>query len=343
MTPPVLLASADSRPIAPLPLPNVLVTGVSGLIGEATATHLATTGRKVVGVSRGPGERPTLAELRTALPFVQLHQGDLANREVASRLCAKVREVVHLAGSSGVVASFADPFDNLDGNTRPFLNVLTSCRPGTRVVLVSTQLVYGGGGEAPYTEDSPARPESPYAAHRLLLEQYGRMFAHRERLEVVVLRLGNVFGEVLSLDRDRSHGVVARMLTDLVVDGEARLLGGGHQKIQLVHANDVARAIGEVLTRPLRPGGFSVFNIAGESISVAEIAELLAEGLGRGRLIELSWPPGMEAAVARDIELDGDRFCTTSGWRCRFPVRRELLHLGRVWRHHGVRAIAARS
>lgn len=325
------------------PMRSVLVTGVSGLIGEATAVHLANSAWRVMGISRGPGERGSMASLRAALPSVQLHRGDLGNSEVAARLCPHVGQVVHLAGTSGVVASFADPLDSLQGNAGPFMNVLLSCRPGTRVVLVSTQLTYGEGGEGRLDEDCPTAPQSPYAAHRLLLEQYGRMYAQRQRLDVVVLRLGNVFGDVLSLDRHRSHGVVAKMLTNLVLDGEARVMGGGTQKVQLIHASDVAGAIETLLCQPVRPGGFAVYNLGGESVAVADIARLLVEGLGRGEVTDWPWPAGMDTAMARDLELDDQRFCRTFDWKRACAVRPVLVQLGRKWRHHEVSMESVRA
>ncbi len=309
-----------------------LVAGVSGTLGRALADRLAGEGWVVSGICRGPGEFNDFEALTAAMPAVDLHFGDLADLPVAGKACADVESVVFAAGSSGVAASFNDPAANLLGNALPWLNLLTSCQLGTRLVLLSSQLVYGPAGVEKFREEDQGRPASPYAAHRLLLEEYGRLFAPRLGLEVTVLRLGNVFGRIVNVDQPRTHGVVARLVHDLLNTGTAQLYGDGTQYLDLLHADDLARAVVAVLETPPETGRFSIFNVRGQRLSVRQVAELLRDGLGSGTITCVPWDPTLRQSLAQDVELDDSAFRTRYGWHPSRNVHEELTALGKACR-----------
>lgn len=307
---------------------TVLVVGVSGLIGRASALAFRDAGYQVTGVSRGPGEFGTLPALERAIPGVNVVQADMGAREVANELCPTADVIVFAGGVSGVVESFREPVASLTGNGVPWLQTLVSCREGSRVVLVSSQLVYGPAGEAAFTEESPCSPRSPYALHRLMMEEQGRLYADRRKLGVVALRLGNVYGPVVDLDASRAHGLMAKMLRDLVRDGEIRLYGGGEQKVHMLHVDDLAAAL---LRADTRMPGFCVYNIGGQLLSIRHVAEAIHAGVGRGSIVKTPWPHGIRDAVARDVVLDDSAFRKLSGWRPRQQGRDAIRGIARQW------------
>lgn len=309
-----------------------LVAGVSGTLGRTIARHLKGKGWEVSGICRGPGEFREPEALAAALPAVDVHYGDLADLLVAQKACAGVDSVVFAAGSSGVAASFDDPVANLVGNAVPWINLLRSCRLGTHLVLLSSQLVYGPAGTTPFHEDDEARPASPYALHRRLLEEYGRLFALRLGLEVTVLRLGNVFGDIIDLAQPRTHGVVAHLVKDLVNPGTARLYGDGTQCLNLLHAEDLARAVTAVLQTSPEAGKFSVFNISGHPMAVRQVAEAIRNGLGSGTTICVPWDPTLRQSLARNVQLDDSAFRSRYDWCPARDVEGDLTALGRAWR-----------
>jgi nucleoside-diphosphate-sugar epimerase len=163
------------------------------------------------------------------------------------------------------------------------------------------------------------------------LETYGRIFAERSHLDVTVLRLGNVFGNRLNLERPRTHGVVARMLTDLIRNDVITVYGTGTQILSLLHAADCAAAIAAVLAKPATPGAFEVFNISGEDLSVGAIADLLVEAYGSGRVARVPWPLD-GSAMARDIHLEDSQFREQYRWAPEKRVVEELALAARQFR-----------
>lgn len=295
----------------------VLVIGVSGLVGHAAAMRFRDAGYQVTGISRGPGEYPSVEALQESLPGITIAQGDMGCRDVASEMCPAADLIVFAGGVSGVVESFDDPVASLTGNGIPWLQTLLCSQEGTSVLLVSSQLVYGPATRKPFSEGDQCSPRSPYALHRLLMEEQGRLYADRRNLAILALRLGNVYGKVVNLDAPRAHGLVAKMLKDLVRDGNIRLYGRGTQEVDLLHVDDLAAAL-VVVARTCSPG-FGVYNISGERMTIRQVAEALRDGVERGELVDSPWPPAIRDAVARDIVLDDRTFRDSFGWT---PVRR---------------------
>ena len=308
----------------------VLVVGASGLIGRSTARFLRYNNHLVRGVSRGFGEYRTEQAMREDLSGIDLRFGDIADSAFAKEAVEGVGRVVFAAGVSGVGASIADPAASRRGMLEPWSALVEHGNPGTRIVMMCSQLVYGPPAGRPFTESDPLAPVSPYAENLVLMEREGRRQAEIRRLEVISLRLGNVFGEILWLDQPRAHGMVALMVRDLVRRHEIRLFGGGSQTVNLLHVEDLARAIALVVESESM-STFSVFNVCGEQVSVRLVAESLRAGVGEGTLASVPWPLGLERTVASDIELDDSRFRAAFGWKPTRAVHAEIKRVAQAY------------
>jgi len=115
-------------------------------------------------------------------------------------------------------------------------NVLVAARDArvAKVVHTSSSAVFGIPEHNPVTEDTPGRPLEAYGRAKLRAE----LLCHdaiAAGLDVTVVRPRTVLGH-------GRLGVMA-LLFEFVADGApVFLLGGGHNRYQLVHANDLADA-----------------------------------------------------------------------------------------------------
>ncbi len=301
----------------------VLVVGVSGLIGRNTAKLFRDNHSVVRGVSRGFGEYRTAVAMHEDLAGIDLRFGDIADNAFAKEVLQDVGQVVFAAGVSGVAASMADPVASRRGTFEPWSVLVENSNPGTRIVMMSSQLVYGPSPGRPFREIDPVAPVSPYAENLTRMEKEGRRQAEIRKLEVISIRLGNVFGDILWIDQPRAHGMVALMVRDLVRRHEIRLFGGGSQTVNLLHVEDLARAI-SLLVQDESLNHYSVFNVRGERVTVRSVAESIRMGVGEGLLVSVPWPAGLERTVANDIDLDDSLFRARFGWRRVRSVTEEL-------------------
>lgn len=311
---------------------GVLVVGVTGLIGSAVASQLAAAGRRVVGVARNArgsveGEPPTTAG------GVTLAQGDVRDRQFLRDCLGDVGHVVFAAGKSGVLDSFTAPERTIAESIEGLTAVLMESNRGTHVVVLSTQLVYGSHTETARTISDRTSPESPYAISRVAMEDLLRVVGRARGVSGTVLRFGNVFGPVGTLHAPRSHGFVAKMLTDLALKGRAQVYGDGSQCVDLLHVTDAADAISRVLQAAVQ--GHRIFNVTGERVTVRDVAEGLCRGLHRGTLEFIEWPSAHHSAMARGVWMDDGAFRSMYQWRPRRLARLEIEALGAEWRLEG--------
>jgi GDPmannose 4,6-dehydratase len=123
-------------------------------------------------------------------PAVVIHELDLRDPDGFADLIATIEpdEVYNLAGISSVATSFVEPGDAWRTNAHAVEAMLEAVRihcPATRFYQSSTSEMFGSipGEEAIHDEDSPLRPQSPYAAAKaaahLLCIAYRRAYDMR--------------------------------------------------------------------------------------------------------------------------------------------------------------------
>ena len=211
------------------PALEVLVTGGSGFIGRHVLAKLQGRGHHVRNVDRmpHPGDVETVV-------------GELNDPRVVARAVTESTDaIVHLAAETSVLGSIERPALVHDTNVTVTAALLEAARESgvQRFVLASSNSVVGDH-DGTMTEDVALRPLTPYgatkAAGEMLLSGYAGAFG----LATPVLRLTNVYGPGM-LAKD---SFVPRMMRAAASGEGVTVYGDGHQRRDLVHVGDVARA-----------------------------------------------------------------------------------------------------
>lgn len=154
---------------------RALITGITGQDGSFLAELLLEKGYAVVGtIRRKPSEPLGCSEhLRGQLALVT---ADLERPESLRAAVAQTQpdELYHLAAPSFAPASWDLPavtVVTIAGATASLLEAIREHSTGTRVFLASSGAIFGSAPESPQREDTPCRPETPYAAAKLLAHQ----------------------------------------------------------------------------------------------------------------------------------------------------------------------------
>ena len=184
--------------------------------------------------------------------------------------------VFHLAAMARVQPSIENPIEYHDANVNGMLNVLNMCvECGVKkFVFSSSSSVYGDAEQVPTTEECKLNPISPYALHKLIGEQYCRLYSKLYGIETVSLRYFNVYGERQLLEG--AYCLVMGIFTQQRLEGKPMTINGdGEQRRDFTYVGDVVEANVKVATMKMNFNG-DVFNIGnGDNRSVNEIADMI--------------------------------------------------------------------
>lgn len=182
--------------------PRVFITGINGFAGSHLAELCLAEGESVAGTVQ-PGT--SVENLRAVRHSVELVRADLLNPNAVSAALQRTRPhwVIHLAASTSVGDSFAEPRTTIRNNIITTLNLLEAIRSNTtvsrsidKIIMVASSEVYGRVRPSmiPLSEKTPLAPVNPYGASKasadLIALSYGESFG----LPIVRVRASNHAG-----------------------------------------------------------------------------------------------------------------------------------------------------
>jgi len=246
--------------------------------------------------------------------------------------------VFNLAGQSGAVRSMEEPWDDLDVNARGMLTVVEAVRresPKARVVFTGSRLEYGRVGSDPVAETHEADPMCVHAVHKLVGEQYLRLYERLYGISYVVARITNPYGPGQPKART-AYGVVNRLI-HLALAGETLpIYGDGRQRRDYIYIDDVVRAL-LTLGAPdqTRVTPNRVYNVGtGVGTSIVDMAKAITAAAGGGRLEFVAWPPLAEQIETGDFVADISRIRAELGWHPAVSLAEGLQRTVAFYREH---------
>lgn len=249
---------------------QVLITGGAGFIGSHTVDAALAAGWKVRvldNLSNGD-----IANIPANVDFIK---ADITDEHIVERAMADCHAVIHLAALVSVPLSLHDPIGTYHVNTTGTAVVLDAARRNgvRRFVLASTCAVYGNQ-PAREDGDTSVQPLVPYAASKLMAEQWVRLYSRTYAMQTVILRYFNVYGPRQRADSPYS-GVIARWCAAVQRHEPCIIFGSGEQTRDFISVYDVAQANLLAATSDDFEWG-SVYHVAtGRSVSLNHILEIL--------------------------------------------------------------------
>lgn len=275
---------------------RVLVTGSSGHVGGAVATHLAAAGHHVIGLGRTGGGGEGVADEVAA---------DLGRPETWETLTGVLPDfdaVVHAAACLDQRLDAAEVAVVNCGGTQSV--AATAVERGAALIHISGVPVIGAPVVLPIDEGHPTAPRTAYHASKLFAEHVTSL-AGEAGIAAVSLRLSSPVGP--GLPEGRILSVFARS----AARGEAlHVAGRGTRRQDYVDVRDVGTAVEAALDR--RAEG--VINVAaGTSVSNEELAHRCVELAGTRAAVVVGERPDPLDDVAWEVSIE--RASELLGWR----------------------------
>jgi UDP-glucose 4-epimerase len=273
---------------------KVIVTGGAGFIGSTLVDELIEKGIEVVVLDNlSTGKESNIN------PKAEFIRCDVSKDRP---LFSGVDTVFHLAATPQVQYSIENPTDN--NNLDSVINMLNiSNKSGVkRFIFTSSSAVYGNPKYTPIDEIHPTNPLSPYALHKLVGEQYCKLYSEVYGLDTVSLRYFNVYG-----DRMTNQGAYKNVISVFNEQHQNKellnIVNDGKQRRDFIHVNDIVNA--NIICGGNKENfNGDIFNVGtGKAYTVNEIADMFG---GEKKYSEERIEPKDSIAENAKIRLDLD-------------------------------------
>ena len=279
------------------------ITGAQGCIGSWIVKALAERGDTPVVFDRSEDTRRLDAIMEPDdVERVHFIAGDITDvSAVRSALEASgARRIIHLAGLQ-VPTCKVDPVAGAFVNVIGTLNVFESARAmgAERVVYASSAAVFGAGdADFPLDESAATEPATHYGVFKRTNEGNARVYFLDHGLNTVGLRPLTVYG----VNRDTgltSDPTKAMKATVLGLPFQIRFSGA----TDFQYVADTAAAF--IACADRAPEGAHVFNLHGETVEVARIAQLINQNsmTPNRQLVTYGGPPIPIAPAINDAAI----------------------------------------
>tara|TARA_R110000796_G_scaffold58413_4_gene134881 strand:+ start:31879 stop:32916 length:1038 start_codon:yes stop_codon:yes gene_type:complete len=243
---------------------NILITGGAGFIGSHVVNHFtekypndrivvmdsltyASNYKNVNGLEKG---------VHGNLRFwfnekVEFIKGDIRNEITVNDIFKyfRITDVIHLAAESHVDNSITDPNIFVETNVMGTLNLLNAAKEhwgedsDNRFHHVSTDEVYGDLelDEAPFTENTPYDPSSPYSASKAASDHFVRAYARTYNMNVTISNCSNNYGP-----HQHSEKLIPVVINKLIKGEKIPVYGKGENVRDWLWVGDHVTAIDEI-------------------------------------------------------------------------------------------------
>lgn len=258
----------------------VLVTGGLGFMGSNFILHLMKRYQDLAVVNL---DAMTYAADQVRLSSIQddpnyhFIQGDIRDEALLFEVFEtyKIDTVVHFAAESHVDRSIENARDFTLTNVFGTFTLLEVCRRQSQKVHfhhISTDEVYGDIDKGLFSETSPYKPSSPYAASKAASDHFVLSYARTYGLSVTLSHSCNNFGPYQDTEK-----LIPKAIHNFIEDRPLPLYGDGQQVREWIHVDDHSRAVLLILEKA-RAG---VFNIgSGTRLTNNEVLDIIIEALG---------------------------------------------------------------
>jgi GDP-4-dehydro-6-deoxy-D-mannose reductase len=339
---------------------RALITGAGGFVGRYLTEHLAAVSDwELWGTERPPtdtnsttgttGGASVATARRSSLPGRSPLAGgwadqyglrrvavELADYESVRDMLAEVRPdyLFHLAAQAIVQRALKDPEATLVNNLVGELNVLRAVQEldlPTRLLLIGSSEEYGhvSPEDLPVDEDTPFRPENPYAVSKVAQDMLGLQYFLTYKLPIIRVRPFNHIGP------GQGEAFVSSAFAHQVAAIEAGLqepvlrVGNLSAERDFTDVRDMVRAYYLAITQG-EPG--AVYNLgSGRATPISHILDTLLSLSTVDVRVEQD-PARLRPADVPRIVCDPRRFQALTGWQATIPLEQSLADILNDWR-----------
>jgi dTDP-glucose 4,6-dehydratase len=259
---------------------KLLVTGGAGFIGSNFVRHVLAEFQDieitVLDKLTYAGNLENLKDVE-GNPRYKFVRGDICDAAVVVGCAGGCDCILNFAAETHVDRSIGDPASFIMTDVYGTYVLLEATRELgiPRFIQISTDEVYGDAGSEPSDEESPLKPQSPYAASKAGADRLAYSYFTTYGTPVVITRCSNNYGP-----NQYPEKMIPLFLTNAMEDKELPVYGTGKNTRDWIHVLDHVKALVKVMNTDGLEG--EVFNIgSGIELSILEVADAILGALDK--------------------------------------------------------------
>lgn len=262
---------------------NILITGITGFVGQHLGKKLQELGAHVYGITRNLSDKSHI-------------KGDIVDYGFLEDVIKnkKIDICFHLAGEALVETGQENPYRTFHTNLLGTLNVLELGRKYNleKIIVASTSHVYGDN-KVPYFEKYPPRPSRPYETSKTVTDLIAQSYADTFSLPVLIPRFVNIYGP-----GDTNFTRLIPKTIQTILSDSSPTMWGGDTIRQYLYIDDAIQAYLDLATADISfIGKNRIFNFGSpDKISVKSLIELIIKFSDKNVAIEII-KDGREAEI----------------------------------------------
>jgi len=303
---------------------KILVTGGAGFIGSNFIHYWLQNHPQDLIINFDKltyaGNLENLTDIEKS-PNYTFIKGDITNANQVQSALKGVDVVVHFAAESHVDRSILDPSVFVKTNvlgTRVLLNEALNAKVG-RFHHISSDEVFGAldlDTPEKFTEETPYRPRSPYAASKAAADHLVRAYYITYRLPITITNCADNFGPYQYPEK-----LISLAITNLLEGKKVPIYGDGLYVRDWLFVEDHCRAIDQVLQRG-KIGETYLIGTDDKEISNIEVIRKILKILGKDESVVeyVKDRPGHDRRYA----IDATKIKKEIGWRPKYDFDQAL-------------------
>ncbi len=303
---------------------KIIITGGAGFIGSHLAEYYSNFDHDIIVLDNfSTGRKENLDHIKEKVKIIEC---DISKIGEWKKYFKNADYVFHLAALADIVPSIQDPVSYYNSNVQGTFNVVNESKNNNikKLIYTASSSCYGIPKKYPTKETSEINPLYPYALTKRLGEEIILHYSYVYNLDVVSLRLFNVYGT-----RSRTSGTYGAMfgvfLAQKLANKPFTVVGDGEQTRDFTYVDDIVQALVVVAKNKCKN---KVYNAgSGKTISINRIIEQL-----KGEKVFIPKRPSEPECTFADISLIKD----DTGWNPKITIEtgiEELMKNINYWKN----------
>jgi nucleoside-diphosphate-sugar epimerase len=283
---------------------KILVTGGAGYLGSTMVPDLLSAGHSVTVLDNFMYRQSSLNHV-CHHPLFRVEKGDIREKTTIAPLLKSADIVIPLGALVGAPICNMDPVGALTTNHNAIVMMMQTLSKDQMVIMPTTNSAYGTGDANNFcTEESPLRPISLYAKHKVEVEKV--LLAHPNAIS---FRLATVFGMSPRMRID----LLVNDFTYRAVHDRFVVLFESSFKRNYVHVRDVSRVFQHAIGNFEKMKG-QVYNVglSDANVSKWDLCELIKQQVSDFVFLEapVGKDPDQRNYVVSNAKIEATGFST---------------------------------